>query len=199
MSEVDNDAKRTDEERAAYVAWRQERNLPAPLYYSGESPDEIAFVKVASDCGYMFEGSDRNIYNLRTPYTTGKDNQPDRYTVLAMNHFDHKRRAMSVLVQCPGGAVKLLMKGAGSAVLPLAANTKKNGKHQKHIAHFGTFGLRTLAVAVRDVPEKEAQRWLRIHNDAASQISGRQEALTAAAKLIEQQVEVIGITAIEGR
>ena len=52
------------------------------------------------------------------------------------------------------------------------------------------------------VPKKlpqEAAQWLRVQNEAASEISNREAALTAAAKQVEHSMEVLGVTAIEDR
>jgi len=198
MSTVDNDASASDGAKAAAAAARKAQGLPPAKFFDGESPDEIAFVRAASEVGYIFEGSERNVYRLRTPYTD-PDQPADSYTILAMNKFDHERRCMSVVVQCPGGSIKLLMKGADSAILPLAANVQDAAKHQKHVRLFAEQGLRTLAVGVKELPEKFAAQWLRTHNEAASNIDGRSEALSAAAKQIEQKVEILGVTAIEDK
>jgi magnesium-transporting ATPase (P-type) len=61
-----------------------------------------------------------------------------------MNKFDHERRCMSTLVQCPGGRLLLLMKGADSSVIPLGAHAKAAAQHNAHVRFFATQGLRTL-------------------------------------------------------
>ena len=64
---------------------------------------------------------------------------------------------------------------------------------------YASEGLRTLCLAYRDIPEAEYQSWQQIFHRASTQISGRQEALDAAAELIEKDLFLLGATAIEDK
>src|SRR5690606_30602412 len=60
-------------------------------------------------------------------------------------------------------------------------------------------GLRTLCIAERELDEDEYYAWKKKHDVAASAIEGREEKLEAVAELIEQDLMLIGGTAIEDR
>ncbi len=54
-------------------------------------------------------------------------------------------------------------------------------------------------MAVREIDEGEATEWLKVHAAAANVLVGRSEALTAAARQVEHDMDVLGVTAIEDR
>ncbi len=64
---------------------------------------------------------------------------------------------------------------------------------------YATEGLRTLCLAYREVSESEYTKWSVIYDHAASQMSGRADALDRAAEAIEQNLQLLGATAIEDR
>ena len=72
VSDVDRDATHSKADIEAQAIRRQAMGLPPAKFYDGESPDEIAFVRAAADVGYIFEGCERNVYHLRTPFVPFK-------------------------------------------------------------------------------------------------------------------------------
>lgn len=64
---------------------------------------------------------------------------------------------------------------------------------------YATDGLRTLCVAMREIPEQEYREWARIYESAAATIQNRGEALDNAAELIERNMFLLGATAIEDK
>lgn len=67
------------------------------------------------------------------------------------------------------------------------------------VQDYATEGLRTLCLAYREVPEEEYQHWAQMYDNAASQLSGRADALDKAAEVIEQNLHLLGATAIEDK
>jgi phospholipid-transporting ATPase len=59
--------------------------------------------------------------------------------------------------------------------------------------------LRTLCLAWRNIPDDEYRRWSAKHEQAAAQIHGRSEALEKIAEEIEQNLQLLGATAIEDK
>lgn len=122
------------------------------------------------------------------------------YQVLTVNEFNSTRKRMSVLVRCPDGKVKLMIKGADTVIyerlkpgcLYLDATTA-------HMEEYANEGYRTLVLASREVPEDEYQKWLKVFEKANTQINNRQEALDQAAEMIETNLELLGATAIEDK
>lgn len=64
---------------------------------------------------------------------------------------------------------------------------------------YATEGLRTLAIAYRDIPESEYKQWVSIYDQAAATINGRGDALDKAAEIIEKDMFLLGATAIEDK
>lgn len=64
---------------------------------------------------------------------------------------------------------------------------------------YATEGLRTLCLACRDISEEEYDKWSAMYDAAASQLSGRADALDRAAEVIEQNLQLLGATAIEDK
>jgi phospholipid-transporting ATPase len=70
----------------------------------------------------------------------------------------------------------------------------------QHLEEYASDGLRTLCLAVREIPEDEFQRWWQIFDKAATTVSGnRAEELDKAAEIIEKDFYLLGATAIEDR
>jgi len=64
---------------------------------------------------------------------------------------------------------------------------------------YATEGLRTLCLAYREVSEDEYRNWAVMYDNAASQLSNRADALDKAAEAIEQNLHLLGATAIEDK
>ncbi|KAI1037982.1 hypothetical protein LB505_001638 [Fusarium chuoi] len=64
---------------------------------------------------------------------------------------------------------------------------------------FAREGLRTLCIAHKEVSEQDYRTWKKEHDAAASALEEREEKLESVAELIEQDLYLIGGTAIEDR
>jgi phospholipid-transporting ATPase len=122
------------------------------------------------------------------------------YEVLVVNEFNSTRKRMSTLVRTPEGKVKLLIKGADTVIFErLAPNIGFLDETQVHLEDYANDGLRTLVLAYRDISEQEFFEWKDVYERAATQVNGRQEALDAAAEMIEKDLVLLGATAIEDK
>lgn len=138
----------------------------------------------------------------------------ERVQLLAINEFDSDRKMMSVLVRVyahPQTSTQnskdyktyLLCKGADSSVLScITKNTEAQQERVKlcsaHIDYFANTGLRTLAFAVRELrSDEEVQAWLSEYLAARNALSQRQEALSAVARKIEREMDLLGAIGIE--
>jgi phospholipid-transporting ATPase len=69
-----------------------------------------------------------------------------------------------------------------------------------HLEEYASEGLRTLCLAMREVPENEFKEWYDVFNTAQTTVSGnRAEELDKAAELIEHDFTLLGATAIEDK
>lgn len=92
--------------------------------------------------------------------------------MLGIHEFDSVRKRMSILVECPDKSIKLLTKGADSAVLNIIDQFgDQNSRSEvvgevkpcaqilsatlEHLDHYAREGLRTLVVASKNLSQKE--------------------------------------------
>ena len=134
-----------------------------------------------------------------------------RFEVLGMHEFDSTRKCMSVVLKCPDGSVKVLVKGADSTMLKkiaLAKNTTQIENEeqsrivfntQMHLAEYSEQGLRTLVVASRSLSTSELKHWERLYMKANSSLNDRSQLLREASEAIEKDLTLLGATGIEDK
>jgi phospholipid-transporting ATPase len=164
------------------------------IKFQASSPDEAALVAGAESLGYQF--------TTRKPRSVFIEVRgvEEEYEILQVCEFNSTRKRMSTVVRCPDGKIKLYCKGADTVIMErLSENQPFTEQTLVHLEDYATDGLRTLCVASREVPEQEYRQWSKIYESAAAQITGRSEALDKAAEIIEQNLFLLGATAIEDK
>ncbi|KAL3449257.1 hypothetical protein BJX65DRAFT_46441 [Aspergillus insuetus] len=169
---------------------------PPQIEFRAQSPDEAALVGTARDCGFTLLGrsNDDLILNVMGEERT--------YTVLNTLEFNSTRKRMSAIVRMPDGSIRLFCKGADSIIYSRLAPGKQQELRRETAQHLETFareGLRTLCVADRKLSEEEYRIWSKEHDIAAAAITDREEKLENVASSIEQELMLIGGTAIEDK
>ncbi|KAL0073550.1 hypothetical protein F4703DRAFT_1906959 [Phycomyces blakesleeanus] len=164
------------------------------IEYQASSPDEGALVKGASMLGYKFHTRRPNSI---TCSIRGHDME---YQVLNVCEFNSTRKRMSAIIRGPDGKIKLYCKGADTVILErLADNNPFVETTLVHLEDYASEGLRTLCIAMREIPEEEYARWSQIYDRAATTLVDRADELDKAAEMIEQNLFLLGATAIEDR
>ena len=165
------------------------------IKYQAASPDEGALVEGAVLMGYQF--------TARKPrsVTIVADGQESEYELLAVCEFNSTRKRMSAIFRCPDGKVRCYCKGADTVILE---RLNKDNPHVditlQHLEEYASEGLRTLCLAMREIPEQEYQEWWKVFDKAQTTVSGnRSEELDKAAELLEHDFYLLGATAIEDR
>lgn len=164
------------------------------IVYQASSPDEGALVKGASNLNYRF--------HTRRPnsVTCSIRGQDQEYQVLNICEFNSSRKRMSAVVRGPDNKIKLYCKGADTVILErLAQENPFVEPTLLHLEDCASEGLRTLCVAMREIPEEEYENWSRIYDTASTTLVNRSEELDKAAELIEKELFLLGATAIEDR
>lgn len=69
----------------------------------------------------------------------------------------------------------------------------------QHINDFATEGLRTLLYGYRFLSDEEYNSWRKIYLDASTSLIDRQERVERAGEIVEQDLELVGATAIEDK
>lgn len=169
---------------------------PPKMEFKAQSPDEAALVATARDMGFTVLGHTGDGINVNV---MGEDRH---YPILNTIEFNSSRKRMSAIVRLPDGRIVLYCKGADSVIY----SRLKRGEQQElrketadHLEMFAREGLRTLCIAKRYLTEQQYQIWLKEHQVAATALEEREEKLEVVADQIEQELTLIGGTAIEDR
>ena len=168
---------------------------PGQIKYQASSPDEGALVEGAVMLGYKF------LSRKPRSIVVSADGQEQEYELLAVCEFNSTRKRMSTIYRCPDGKVRIYCKGADTVILErLGKDNPITDVTLQHLEDYATEGLRTLCLAVRDVPEDEFQQWWQIYEKAQTTVGGnRADELDKAAEIIEKDFLLLGATAIEDR
>lgn len=168
---------------------------PGEIKYQAASPDEGALVEGAVMLGYRF------VARKPRAVTITANGEEVEYELLAVCEFNSTRKRMSTIYRCPDGKVRCYCKGADTVILErLAKDNPIVDTTLQHLEEYATEGLRTLCLAMREIPEEEFQQWWQIQEKASTTVSGnRAEELDKAAELIEHDFHLLGATAIEDK
>ncbi|KAL9005389.1 MAG: hypothetical protein Q9188_001831 [Gyalolechia gomerana] len=168
---------------------------PGEIKYQAASPDEGALVEGAVMLGYRFVARKPRAVTI----TVGGEEV--EYELLAVCEFNSTRKRMSTIYRCPDGKVRCYCKGADTVILErLGKDNPIVEATVQHLEEYATEGLRTLCLAVREIPEEEFQQWWQIYEKASTTVSGnRADELDKAAELIEHDFYLLGATAIEDK
>jgi phospholipid-transporting ATPase len=165
------------------------------IKYQAASPDEGALVEGAVMMGYQFTAR-----KPRAVQITVKGVEYE-YELLAVCEFNSTRKRMSTIFRCPDGKIRCYCKGADTVILErLGGNNPNVDITLQHLEEYASEGLRTLCLAMREIPEQEFQEWWQVFDKAQTTISGsRAEELDKAAEILERNFTLLGATAIEDR
>ncbi|CAH0049250.1 unnamed protein product [Clonostachys solani] len=166
------------------------------IKYQAASPDEGALVEGAVQFGYKFSARKPKAVIFEDP-----NGQQLEYELLAVCEFNSTRKRMSTIYRCPDGKIRVYCKGADTVILERLHNQNPHVEATlRHLEEYASEGLRTLCLAVREVPDHEFEEWYRIFDTAATTVGGnRADELDKAAELIEHDFFLLGATAIEDR
>lgn len=172
-----------------------EKNENGQMTYHAASPDERALVAGAMQFGYVFD--------MRTPNHVEIDalGKRERYEILNVLEFTSARKRMSVIVRNAKGEIKLYCKGADTVIYERLA---PNGQAYRditlrHLEDFATEGLRTLCCAVAVISEDVYAEWKETYYKASTAMQYRERKIEDAANLIENNLILLGATAIEDK
>lgn len=165
------------------------------IKYQAASPDEGALVEGAVMMGYQFTAR-----KPRSVQITVRGEEYE-YELLAVCEFNSTRKRMSAIFRCPDGKIRCYCKGADTVILErLSPNNPHVDITLQHLEEYASEGLRTLCLAMREIPEHEFQEWWQVFDKAQTTVSGnRAEELDKAAEILEHDFYLLGATAIEDR
>ncbi|KAM7151887.1 putative phospholipid-transporting ATPase IM isoform 4-T4 [Macrochelys suwanniensis] len=177
-----------------HTVMSEEKNA-GELIYQVQSPDEGALVTAARNFGFIFKS--------RTPETITVEEMGKlvTYQLLAILDFNNIRKRMSVIVQTPDGQIKLYCKGADTILFERLhpSNEELMSLTSDHLEEFAGEGLRTLALAYKNLTEEHFKEWFKILQEANTSLDSRNDYLAAAYEEIEKDMMLLGATAIEDK
>lgn len=178
------------------VVTEREPGDPPRIEFKAQSPDEAALVATARDCGFTVLGRSGDDIRVNV---MGQDR---KYRLLNILEFNSSRKRMSAIVRMPDDRIILFCKGADSIIYGRLAKGKDmeiRKNTAQHLEQFAREGLRTLCIAQRELSEEEYAAWNRKHDDAAAALTDRDLKLEEVSSEIEQELRLLGGTAIEDR
>ncbi|KAK3098825.1 hypothetical protein FSP39_023456 [Pinctada imbricata] len=164
------------------------------LEYQAQSPDEGALVSAARNFGFVFKS--------RTPstITIEVNGKIEKYELLCILDFNNVRKRMSVIVR-KEGKIQLLCKGADNVIFERLHSKCADDKEiiLHHLNEFAQDGLRTLCLAMKDIPESIYTKWKEKHFQASTSLDNRDDKLSEVYEEIEQDMILVGASAIEDK
>ncbi|XP_053727636.1 phospholipid-transporting ATPase ID-like [Synchiropus splendidus] len=172
-----------------------EEKKEGELFYQAQSPDEGALVTAARNFGFVFRS--------RTPDSVSivEMGKQRSYELLAILDFNNVRKRMSVIVRSPEGKLSLYCKGADTIVYERLHQScsKLMDVTTEHLNEFAGEGLRTLALAYKDLDEDYFKQWNQRHHEASTSLEDRENKLDQLYEEIEKDLLLLGATAIEDK
>ncbi|XP_054466422.1 probable phospholipid-transporting ATPase IM [Anoplopoma fimbria] len=172
-----------------------EEKKEGELFYQAQSPDEGALVTAARNFGFVFRS--------RTPdsVTIVEMGRQRSYELLALLDFDNVRKRMSVIVRSPEGKLSLYCKGADTIIYERLHQScsKLMDVTTEHLNEFAGEGLRTLALAYKDLDEEYFNQWKQRHHEVSTSLDDREAKLDELYEEIEKDLLLLGSTAIEDK
>ncbi|KAG2520832.1 hypothetical protein BBO99_00007052 [Phytophthora kernoviae] len=190
--------------------------------YRASSPDEEALVKAAKCLGYNFVAPAPLMKveisckpSLLPPVTAtatathgtvSLEPTTKSYTILNVNEFNSTRKRMSVVaVNEETREYILYCKGADNMMLERATTSKNESetearlKLESHLKNYAREGLRTLVLGRRVLSEVEYKQYNDAYVEASTSLEDRETKLDACAEMIEKNMNLLGVTAIEDK
>ncbi|CAG8832328.1 13923_t:CDS:2, partial [Racocetra persica] len=154
--------------------------------------NEGALIKGAATLDYEFTTHRPKSVNLQV---NGSNYE---YKIFCIFEFNSTRKRMSAVV--PNGKIKLYCKGADNVILErLSENNPFVDQTLQHLENYATEGLRTLCIAMREISDEEYRHWSTIYEKASTTLVNCQDELDKAAEIIEKNLFLLGVTAIEDK
>ncbi len=128
-----------------------------------------------------------------------EDSIEKNYDLLHVLEFDSTRKRMSVIVRdCETNEYILYCKGADVAMFPQSiCNTQS--KYEDCLKSFSENGWRTLVLAYKILTHEDYEKYDKMIFEANNDILNRDQRLNEAYDIIEKDLTLIGVTAVEDK
>jgi magnesium-transporting ATPase (P-type) len=99
----------------------------------------------------MFASTNARLLHVAGTTATIESIDGSKYEILRRFEFDHNRMTQSVVVQLPGGVVRVVVKGSGEQIRPLCGPDTVPNDYLNRLQAYSRRGIYQLAVATKDV------------------------------------------------
>ena len=171
--------------------------------YNASSPDELSFIKFCIKIGIVYDGDEiqkdsSKTYRKITYKQNGKDIQKT-YELIEILEFDSSRKRMSVIIKhLETDTYILYTKGADIEMFKKSSATDHE-HHETALKEYSIQGWRTLVFGYKILTTEQFEFYAKILNDARNDILKREERLNDAFDLIESELIMSGVTAVEDK
>ena len=174
---------------------KEDPTKPHNIDFQASSPDEGALVSAAADLGFVFVRRDHN------KLTININGVNKTVELLANLEFSSQRKRSSVIIRSlEQDKIYLFCKGADDLIYQrLSPNSKYLDETRRHMMDFADSGLRTLCCAYREIEKDEFDSWFKRYQEAICSINNREEKVEEVSNEIENNLYLVGATAIEDR
>ncbi|KAL7750854.1 phospholipid transporting ATPase [Sorochytrium milnesiophthora] len=197
------------------------------ITYKAQSPDEAALVSAARDAGFAFlERQDSDVVvaifgrpvRFRLLHVIEFNSTRKRMTVVLRRLSGGSHPAQPVSSSSTGptssssaatavapdpadGEVVVYCKGADSVIMERLAKGQSDmvSKTLEQLEDFANDGYRTLCLGFRVLSEQQYSEFAKQYHLASTAMTDRDAKLDAAAELVEQELVLLGATAIEDK
>jgi magnesium-transporting ATPase (P-type) len=124
-----------------------------------------------------------------------------RYDILQTLEFTSERKKMSIILRdVERGTIRIYTKGADDKLSNCIDRSNVDyASVQQVLEIFAGSGLRTLVCGYRDISPEQYDAWLPFYQQASTELHGRASAIERASDMIEKDLKLIAVTAIEDK
>lgn len=184
------------------------------------SPDEVALVKFAADCGIKLLSRDDHEITVQLPtknpdlaldfagVDTDQTGSSDAlrgsgarmtFDVIACFPFTSQSKRMGIFVRDrQTGELTYYLKGA-DVVMTDRISRKGSGWLQEEVETYARTGLRTLVMARKIIKEEEYKEWVKKYNAAKNSMQDRETKIRRVVDLLETKMELLALTGVEDK
>jgi len=170
-------------------------NFTGDVRLSGASPDEQALVSAASRFGVGYRGKYQDSNGEFAEISL--QNNMQTFQILQLFRFTSARKRMSILVKnVDTDELKLFCKGADEEIFSRLSQNQDQlvfDATKRHITSFAQEGLRTMAVACRNLSHEQYISWKQLFDE-----SPKDEEISSI-EGFENELFLLGATGIEDR
>ncbi|KAK2705448.1 hypothetical protein QYM36_015736, partial [Artemia franciscana] len=161
------------------------------IEYEASSPDEKAFVEASRRMGTIFLGEKDEDYRVSVC------GQTVNFKKLNILDFDSDRKCMTAVFLCPDGKIRVITKGAETAMLLKTADPTDSISSQVDL--YAKKGLRTLIYGTKYLSSEEYKSLNNELKVASESLENREEKLRIIYGKFESNLTLMGVTAVEDK